>query len=62
VPRVFEFWQVAAPDDSLMFMLVGVLLIVPVILVYTAHAYYVFRARCVSKTRITDARSVYCCA
>jgi cytochrome d ubiquinol oxidase subunit II len=45
VPRSFPFWEVAAPDGSLMFTLVGVLLIVPVILVYTAHAYYVFRGK-----------------
>ena len=51
VPRIFAFWQVAAPDDSLMFMLVGVLLIVPVILVYTGHAYYVFRG----KVKLEDA-------
>jgi cytochrome bd ubiquinol oxidase subunit II len=51
VPRSFAYWQVAAPDDSLMFTLVGVLLIVPVILVYTAHAYYVFRG----KVRLEDA-------
>jgi cytochrome bd ubiquinol oxidase subunit II len=51
VPRTFAFWEVAAPDDSLMFTLVGVLLIVPVILVYTAHAYYVFRG----KVKLEDA-------
>ena len=45
VPRSFTFWEVAAPADSLLFTLVGVLLIVPVILVYTAHAYYVFRGK-----------------
>lgn len=42
VPRAFTFWEVAAPDSSLMFTLVGVLLIVPIILIYTIHAYYVF--------------------
>lgn len=45
VPRVFTFWEVAAPADSLLFVMVGVLLIVPVILIYTAHAYYVFRGK-----------------
>ncbi len=50
VPRVLTFWDVAAPDNSLLFVMVGVLLIVPVILVYTAHAYYVFRG----KVRVED--------
>lgn len=45
VPRALTFWQVAAPDDTLLFTLVGVTLIVPVILVYTVHAYYVFRGK-----------------
>ena len=45
VPRSLSFWQAAAPRDSLLFTLVGVLLIVPVILAYTAHAYYVFRGK-----------------
>jgi len=45
VPRSLTFWQAAAPASSLMFVLVGVLLIVPVVLVYTAHAYYVFRGK-----------------
>jgi cytochrome bd ubiquinol oxidase subunit II len=45
VPRVLTFSQAAAPASSLMFVLVGVLLIVPIVLVYTAHAYYVFRGK-----------------
>jgi cytochrome d ubiquinol oxidase subunit II len=45
VPRALTFWEVAAPASSLMFTLVGVLLIVPVVLVYTSHAYYVFRGK-----------------
>jgi cytochrome d ubiquinol oxidase subunit II len=45
VPRALTFWDVAAPHSSLLFTMVGVLLIVPVVLVYTAHAYYVFRGK-----------------
>ncbi|MGJ8669489.1 MAG: cytochrome d ubiquinol oxidase subunit II [Oceanococcus sp.] len=52
VPRVFTFWDVAAPTNSLLFVMVGVLLIVPVILLYTVHAYYVFRGK-------VDLQSVY---
>lgn len=52
VPRVFTLREIAAPEPSLMFALVGVLFIVPVILAYTAHAYYVFRGK-------TDIHDVY---
>jgi cytochrome d ubiquinol oxidase subunit II len=45
VPRALTIWDVAAPENSLLFTMVGVLLIVPVVLVYTAHAYYVFRGK-----------------
>lgn len=45
VPRALSFWEVAAPANSLLFTMVGVALIVPVILVYTVHAYYVFRGK-----------------
>ena len=45
VPRVLTIWQAAAPATSLLFVLVGVLLIVPVVLIYTGHAYYVFRGK-----------------
>lgn len=45
VPRALSLWEVAAPANSLLFTMVGVLLIVPIVLVYTAHAYYVFRGK-----------------
>jgi cytochrome bd ubiquinol oxidase subunit II len=51
VPRSVTIWQAAAPTSSLQFVLVGVLLIVPVVLIYTGHAYYVFRG----KVRLEDA-------
>ncbi|NQF23011.1 hypothetical protein FCI58_28900, partial [Enterobacter hormaechei] len=38
-------WQAAAPAQSQGFMLVGALLIIPVILVYTFWSYYVFRGK-----------------
>lgn len=43
VPRIYTIEEMAAPDDSLLFVLLGVTIIVPTILAYTAHAYYVFR-------------------
>ena len=45
VPRAVTIWDAAAPPQSQMFMLVGTLIIVPVILAYTAWAYWVFRGK-----------------
>lgn len=45
VPRHFNLWDIAAPEASLSFALIGVLLIVPIIIMYTGHAYYVFRGK-----------------
>ncbi|WHP29452.1 cytochrome d ubiquinol oxidase subunit II [Trabulsiella odontotermitis] len=45
IPPNITIWQAAAPLASQLFMLVGTLLIVPVILVYTAWSYYVFRGK-----------------
>ena len=35
----------AAPDASLAFALVGAVILVPIILAYTAYAYWVFRGK-----------------
>ncbi len=45
VPPSITIWDAAAPDDSLAFLLVGALVLVPIILAYTAHAYWVFRGK-----------------
>ncbi len=45
VPRSITIHQAAAPYDSQLFMLFGVAVLVPIILVYTAWAYYVFRGK-----------------
>ncbi|ABD09354.1 cytochrome d ubiquinol oxidase, subunit II [Rhodopseudomonas palustris HaA2] len=45
VPRSITVWQAAAPESSQLFMLVGVAILVPIILVYTAWAYWVFRGK-----------------
>jgi len=44
LPTEFE-WEAAAPDDSLAFALVGTLVLVPLILGYTAYSYWVFRGK-----------------
>jgi cytochrome d ubiquinol oxidase subunit II len=45
VPPRITIWQAAAPDNSLLFLLVGAAILLPVILGYTAYAYWVFRGK-----------------
>ena len=45
VPRAVTIWDAAAPAQSLSFMLVGAAVVVPLILAYTAWAYWVFRGK-----------------
>jgi len=45
VPPSLTIWQAAAPDNSLAFTLVGTVALVPMILAYTAYAYWVFRGK-----------------
>jgi cytochrome d ubiquinol oxidase subunit II len=45
VPPSITIWQAAAPDKSLEFLLIGTLILVPIIVVYMAHAYWVFRGK-----------------
>ncbi len=45
VPRALTIWDTAAPEGSQIFMLVGTVFILPLIITYTAWAYYVFRGK-----------------
>jgi cytochrome d ubiquinol oxidase subunit II len=45
IPPAVSVWDAAAPPQSQGFALVGALLIIPVILMYTIWAYYVFRGK-----------------
>ncbi len=45
VPPALTIAEAAAPDASLYFALVGTLVLVPLILLYTAYAYWVFRGK-----------------
>ena len=45
VPPSLSIWDAAAPDKSLGFLLVGALVLVPLILAYTAYSYWVFRGK-----------------
>ena len=45
VPGALTIWDAAAPEKSQRFFLWGVVLLIPVILVYTSYAYWVFRGK-----------------
>lgn len=44
-PPSISIWDAAAPASSLAFLLVGAVVLVPMILLYTAYAYWVFRGK-----------------
>jgi cytochrome d ubiquinol oxidase subunit II len=48
VPPSISIWEASSPPQSQGFALVGALLIMPLILVYTAWSYYVFRGKVAS--------------
>ena len=45
VPGRISIWEAAAPYNSQLFMLVGALVLIPIILAYTAFSYWVFRGK-----------------
>jgi cytochrome d ubiquinol oxidase subunit II len=45
VPGRITIWEAAAPYSSQLFMLVGALVLIPIILAYTAFSYWVFRGK-----------------
>jgi len=45
VPPGLTIWDAAAPDESLLFILVGALVLLPIILGYTGYVYWVFRGK-----------------
>lgn len=45
IPDSISIWDAAAPERSQVFMLVGTAFIMPVILIYTGWAYWVFRGK-----------------
>jgi cytochrome bd ubiquinol oxidase subunit II len=45
LPPSITIWDAAAPDNSLSFLLVGAVVLIPLILGYTALAYWVFRGK-----------------
>ena len=45
IPPDIDIWEAAAPAESQLFLLVGVLFLLPIILGYTAYSYWVFRGK-----------------
>jgi cytochrome d ubiquinol oxidase subunit II len=45
VPPALSIREAAAPDASLAFLLVGAAVLIPLILIYTAYSYWVFRGK-----------------
>jgi cytochrome bd ubiquinol oxidase subunit II len=45
VPPSLTIAEAAAPESSLAFLLVGALVLIPMILAYTAYSYWVFRGK-----------------
>ena len=45
IPPEVTLWVAAAPDESLAFLLVGTLVLLPLIFAYTAYSYCVFRGK-----------------
>ena len=50
VPGHYTLWQAAASPDTQLFLLVGTLVLLPVILLYTAWSYWVFRGKVTADT------------
>jgi cytochrome d ubiquinol oxidase subunit II len=45
VPQSITIWDAAAPEKSQLFLLFGVAVMIPIILAYTAFAYWIFRGK-----------------
>ena len=45
VPGALTIQEAAAPESSMKFLLVGASILVPIILIYTGYAYWVFRGK-----------------
>ncbi|MBS0561364.1 MAG: cytochrome d ubiquinol oxidase subunit II [Proteobacteria bacterium] len=45
VPPSITIWDAAAPPESQLFLLVGAVVLIPTILIYTAYAYWLFRGK-----------------
>ena len=49
VPRHLPFWEGTASVESLIFMTIGAVIMLPLLLFYTGYAYYIFRGKITEK-------------
>ncbi len=45
IPFETTVWQAAAPDTSLHFLLFGVIIMLPILLIYTGYSYHIFKGK-----------------
>jgi cytochrome d ubiquinol oxidase subunit II len=45
VPPEYTLWDAASAYESQLFLLLGLLFVIPIVLVYTAWTYWVFRGK-----------------
>ena len=45
VPYRYTLWQAASSESTQAFLLIGTLFLLPIILMYTAWSYWVFRGK-----------------
>ena len=45
IPFEITLWEAAAPENSLLFLLVGAVILLPIIFAYTGYTYWVFRGK-----------------
>jgi cytochrome d ubiquinol oxidase subunit II len=45
IPHQVTIWEAAAPDSTLIFILIGVVIMLPILLAYTLYAYHLFRGK-----------------
>lgn len=45
IPHQVTIWEAAAPDSTLKFILIGVIIMLPLLLAYTLYAYHLFRGK-----------------
>lgn len=45
IPHVVPVWEAAAPPSTLKFILIGSVILLPILLIYTVYSYHVFRGK-----------------
>jgi cytochrome bd ubiquinol oxidase subunit II len=50
VPPYITIWDASSPPESQLFLLIGMMFLIPTILAYTAFRYWVFRGKVTRET------------